>query len=225
MNDVEIRHRRYAFTIDGASYESTDPKLKGRDLLERAGRFPVDEYLLFQRQSDGMLEDRNLSEDVDLSDAGGEEFTSVKADRLYFLVVDGRRFPWGDDQISGRQLRELARVSDDWVIFYDPKGGKDDLVDDDEHVSLKGKEVEHFYTDARPTGPVLVKVELDGEKVEILSGNYTTEALKEALGVAADLDLDIVDKKGSFRTLQPGEHLVVVAKMKFVSHVRQGGSS
>jgi hypothetical protein len=150
---------------------------------------------------------------------------AAAADRLFFLVVDGRRFPWGKDEISGAELRDLARVPADKDIFYDPKGGKDDLVEDGETVNLKGKEVEHFYTADRSDEPRYVNVELNGDKVRILAGDYTTETLKDALGVSADLDLDIVDKQGSFRTLQPGEAIRVIARMKFVSHVRQGGSS
>ena len=225
MTDHISRHGRYSITIDGQSFEVDDPVLKGRDLLEKAGRHPIDEYLLFYRQADGMFEDINLAKDVDLSDRGEEEFISFKADRLFFLVVDDRRYPWGKDEISGTELRALARIPDGKDVFFDPKGGKDDKVEGDETISLKGKEVEQFYTADRSNEPVLVAVELDGEKVKILSGDYTTETLKATLGVAADLDLDIVDKQGSFRTLSVGEHLTVVAKLKFVSHVRQGGSS
>lgn len=215
----------YAITVDGAPFQLADPLLKGRDLLELAGLYPVDQHLLFYRQPDGMMEDVNLSEDIDLKGLGAEEFTSIKTDRLFFLVVDGRRFPWGGDAITGTELRGLARVSEEMDLFFDPKGGKDDLVEADETVSLKGKEVEHFYTAERSNEPRYVKVDLNGQTVKILAGDYTTETLKETLGVSADLDLDVVDKQGSFRTLQPGEAIRVVAKMKFVSHVRQGGSS
>lgn len=225
MSTDTIRSGPFSITIDGAPYAFDDPLLKGRDLLEKAGLYPVDEYLLFERQPDGMLEDVNLSEDVDLKRPGAEEFTTAKADRLFFLVVDGRRFPWGKDEISGAELRNLARIADDKDVLYDPKGGKDDLVDIGEIISLTGKDVEHFYTEDRPDKPRLVAVELNGEKVKIPGGDYTTETLKVALGVAAELDLDIVDKQGSFRTLTAGEPIRVVAKLKFVSHVRQGGSS
>lgn len=216
---------RFAITIDGVEHQLNDPLVKGRDLLEIAGRIPVDEHLLFYRQPDGLLEDINLAEEIDLRASGKEEFSSLKADRLFFLVVDGRRFPWGKDEISGTDLRALARVPADKDIFYDSKGGKDDLVDNAETISLKGKEVEHFYTGDRSDEPRYVNVELNGDKVRILAGDYTTEMLKEALGVSADLDLDLVDKQGSFRTLQSGEPIRVIARMKFVSHVRQGGSS
>lgn len=225
MADYDPRHGRYAIHIDGQTFELHDPIVKGRDLLEKAGRFPVDEYLLFYRQPDGMYEDINLAEEMDISGRGEEEFTSIKADRLFFLVIDGRRFPWGKDIVNGTELRALAHIPDNKDVFFDPKGGKDDKVEPSEAVSLKGKDVEHFYTVDRPSHPTLVTVELNGEKVQILSGDYTTETLKEALCVTADLDLDIVDAKGSFRTLEPGEHSHVVAKLKFVSHVRQGGSS
>lgn len=225
MSTDNFRSGPFWITIDGKPYEFDDPLLKGRDLLEKAGLNPVDEYLLFERQPDGMFEDVNLSEDIDLKQPGAEEFTTSKADRIFFLVIDGRRFPWGKDEISGAELRGLARIADDKDVLYDPKGGKDDLIDIDEVISLKSKDVEHFYTEDRPDEPRLVTVELNGEKVKIPAGDYTTETLKVALGVAAELDLDIVDKQGSFRTLATDEAIRVVAKLKFVSHVRQGGSS
>ncbi len=225
MSEVAPRHGRYRITLNGSEFGVNDRLVKGRDLLELAGLNPVDEHVLFFREPDGMVEDINLGEDVDLSAPGKEEFLAFKADRLFFLVIDGRRFPWGSDTVTGKELRSLGRVADAKDLYFDPKGGRDDLVELDEAVSLKGKEVEHFYTVDRPTGPVPVTVELNGEKVEILSGDYTTETLKEALGVPADWDIDIVDKLGSFRTLKPGEPIKVIAKLKFVSHVRQGGSS
>jgi len=219
------RVKRFAVTIDGIDHSFADPLLKGRDLLEAAGRYPVDEHLLFFRQPDGMLEDINLSEDISLRADGAEEFTTARADRLFFVIVDGRRYPYGNETITGADLRALARIADDRDVFYDPKGGKDDLVEADETISLKGAETERFYTTERSQEPRLVTVELNGVKVKIRTGDYTTETLKEALAVAADLDLDWVDKAGSFHTLAPGETIHVVAKAKFVSHVRQGGSS
>lgn len=225
MPDVSNPPRRFLITVNDQQYGLDEPLPKGRDILEAAGLVPVDEHLLFFRQADGMVEEINLAHPVDLTSGGKERFVALRADHLFYLEVDGRRFPWGEAKISGAELRELANIPADRDLFYDPKGGHDDLIEDAEIVSLAGKDVERFYTAERPTGPVLVKVELNGEKIEILSGDYTTEALKEALGVATDWDLDIVDKQGSFRTLQPGEVTTVVAKLKFVSHVRQGGSS
>lgn len=225
MTEVAFHPRRFLITVNDNQFRLNDPLPKGRDILEAANLLPVDEHVLFLRQVDGMIEEINLAEPVDVTAAGVEAFLAFRADRIFYLVVDGRRFPWGKANITGAELYSLARIPADNDLFYDPKGGRDDLIDDAETISLEGKEVEHFYTAARPTEPVLVKVELNGEKVKILSGDYTTETLKEALGVAADWDLDIVDKQGSFRTLQPGEPIRIVAKLKFVSHVRQGGSS
>src|SRR3546814_6901363 len=38
---------RFAITIDGVEHLLSDPLVKGRDMLEIAGRIPVDEHLLF----------------------------------------------------------------------------------------------------------------------------------------------------------------------------------
>lgn len=225
MTNSESRRRRFRVRIDGRPLDIDDPRPRGRDLLEAAGLHPVDEHVLFFREPGGMFEDINLAEPVDLDQAGVEEFISAKADRLYFLVIDGRRYPWGKNTITGLELRELARIDEDLFLFFDPKGGKDDLVEDDEAVSLEGKDVERFFSTDAPPNPVYVYVELNGEKVRILAGDYTTETLKDALKVSTDWDLDIVDRQGGFRTLQPGENIRIVKRKRFVSHVRQGGSS
>jgi Multiubiquitin len=216
---------RFSITINGTLFVAHDALVKGRDLLELAGLNPADEHLLFYRQADGLVEDINLAEEVDLSAPGREFFFAYRGDSMFFLVVDGRRFPWGRNAITGAELRILAEIPDDKDVYFDPKHGKDDLVEEDEKISLRGKDVEHFFTEDRPAGPVLVIVELNGESREILSGDYTTEALKQALGVPENWDLDRVDKQGSFHPLKPGALIKVRKGLKFVSHVRQGGSS
>jgi hypothetical protein len=71
----------------------------------------------------------------------------------------------------------------------------------------------------------LVSVYLNGELVRMPPGNFTTEALKKKLEVPTDWDLDVMADDGSLRQLKPGEHTKIIPGMKFVSHVRQGGSS
>ncbi|KTE01916.1 multiubiquitin domain-containing protein [Sphingopyxis sp. H115] len=225
MTNPAERRARFAIRINEASFDTEDPLPNGRDLLELAGFRPADEHLLFQQLEGGMLEDINLAEPVPLDRPGIERFFALKGDRIFFLVVDGRRFPWGKAAISEEELRGLAQVDADKEIWFDPKFGKDDLVEPGSEVSLKGDGVEHFFTADRPNEPRLVTIKLNGDPVKIPGGDYTTETLKKKLEVPADWDLDIMASDGTMRPLQPGEVIKVVKGLKFVSHVRQGGSS
>lgn len=69
-----------------------------------------------------------------------------------------------------------------------------------------------------------VRVTIDGIVKMIHRGDYTTEQLKAALGVAPQRDLDIVED-GVFRPLLPGERIVVRDGMEFISRQPAGGSS
>lgn len=225
MTNPAERRERFAILINDRPYETDDPLPNGRDLLELAGFRPADEHLLFLRLKDGMLEDINLSEPVPLDRSEIEHFLALKSDRIFFLVIDGRRFPWGKPEISEGELRALGEVPNGKEIWFDPKFGKDDLVEAGSDVSLKPEGTEHFFTADRPSEPRLVAIELNGERVKIPAGDYTTETLKKKLEVPTDWDLDIMAEDGSMRTLAPNEPIKIVKGLKFVSHVRQGGSS
>jgi len=225
MTTPAERRERFAVLVNEHRFDTDDPLPTGRDLLELADFQPADEHLLFLRLADGMLEDINLSERVALDRPGIERFLAMKADRIFFLVIDGRRYPWGAPEISEAQLRDLADVPEDKAIWFDPKFGKDDLIEPGETVSLRPESVEHFFSDDRPAEPRLVTIKLNGDDVKIPAGIYTTEMLKKKLEVPTDWDLDIMAGDGSMRALAPGEQTKIVKGLQFVSHVRQGGSS
>jgi hypothetical protein len=69
-----------------------------------------------------------------------------------------------------------------------------------------------------------VTVELNGAPRTIHRGSYTTQELKQALGVDQSLELDLFEG-GKFVELPDGKRTVVREGMVFISHVRQGGSS
>lgn len=70
----------------------------------------------------------------------------------------------------------------------------------------------------------LVTVEIDGKEREIAFGEYVVSALKAALGVPPEKELDeIVGNK--LKELQDGGKIHIEGHEKFVSHERSGGSS
>ncbi|HEY9709898.1 MAG TPA: multiubiquitin domain-containing protein, partial [Oculatellaceae cyanobacterium] len=100
----------YRIRIDEQQFTVTDPVITGRQLLEKANKLSAEEHLIFQLLHDGQLEEIRLDETVDLRQAGIEKFITWRSDRTFYLVIDGRRFPWGAPIITGRQLKKLAGV-------------------------------------------------------------------------------------------------------------------
>jgi hypothetical protein len=78
--------------------------------------------------------------------------------------------------------------------------------------------------DAPADGRDDVAVTINGQPKSIHRGDYTTQQLKQVLGVDPSLDLELFEQ-GKFVTLVDGQRIVVREGMVFVSHVRQGGSS
>ena len=142
---------RYAVLIGGEQDPGErvlvdDPKPTGLQLLEVARRFPTGEHVLLLLQADGMLEEINLSETVDLRRPGVERFLAFRADRAYYFELDGRRFPWGDSTIGEPMLRRLARVTPDYGVWQEQRGQEDKRLTGGERVSLADAGLERFYT-------------------------------------------------------------------------------
>lgn len=123
-----------------------DPKPTGRQILEAAGRLPAEEHMLLLLQSDGMLEEVNLGETVDLRRPGAERFLVFRSDRVLYFELDGRRFPWGTDKISEATLRKLGRVPQDYNIWLERRGKEDLLLERGRAVDLSPAGLERFYS-------------------------------------------------------------------------------
>ena len=128
--------------------------LYGKDLLKKAEKEPVEDYLLYQILSDGMLEEIRLEETVDLRRKGIEKFISFKSDRSFRFELDGRRFDWGAGCISGRKLKDLAQVdSNQYGVWLEVSGKEDRPINDKDLVDLQGEGLERFYTGIKETTP------------------------------------------------------------------------
>jgi hypothetical protein len=123
-----------------------DPKPIGRQILEAAGRLPADEHMLLLVQTDGMLEEINVNEPVDLRRPGVERFLVFRSDRIFYFEIDGRRFPWAVASIREASLRKLARVPDNYNIWLERRAEEDLLVLRGSSVDLSPAALERFYT-------------------------------------------------------------------------------
>ena len=130
----------------------TDPVITGRQLLDEAGKRPVEEFLIFLKLRNGLLEDIRLDETVDLRKAGVEKFLTFKSDRSFRFELDGRRFEWGASLITGRTLKKLAGVNlEKYGVWREVHGNEDPPVGDDECVDLSEEGLERFFTGIQQT--------------------------------------------------------------------------
>jgi hypothetical protein len=139
--------QNYRVRIDDQQYLVGDPVITGRQLLDLAGKRPVDEYLIFQVLKNGQLEDIRLDETVDLRKAGIEKFVTWRSDRSFRFVIDGRRFEWGAPLITGLKLKQLAEVDVAYYgVWLEVRGAEDRPIGNTEEVDLAQPGVERFFT-------------------------------------------------------------------------------
>lgn len=158
---------------DGERVLVDDPKPTGLQLLEAARRFPTNEHILLLLQADGMLEEINLSETVDLRRPGAERFIVFQSDRIHYFELDGRRFPWGGSTIGEPMLRRLAAVTADYGVWQERRGEEDKRLAVGERAVLSEAGLERFYTgidqtqagDGQPVLPIADRRYLDENRI------------------------------------------------------------
>ncbi|MEM1152769.1 MAG: multiubiquitin domain-containing protein, partial [Pseudomonadota bacterium] len=79
----------------GNLVEIDDPVPTGRQILTAAGKSPAENHLLLLLDEKGVLEEVNLDKPVDVYHRGVEQFIAFDSDRLFYAVLNGKRFPWG----------------------------------------------------------------------------------------------------------------------------------
>ena len=143
---------RFRIRIDDSRFVVTDPMITGRQLLDEAGKRPVEDFLIFLKLRNGLLEEIRLDETTDLRRRGVEQFLTFKSDRSFRFELDGRRFEWGAALITGLTLKKLAGVDlDRYGVWREVRGGEDLPIDDDEFVDLSEEGLERFFTAPQPT--------------------------------------------------------------------------
>lgn len=142
---------RFRVRIGEDKFVVTDPVITGRQLLDEAGNRPVEEFLIFLKLRNGLLEEIRLDETVDLRKPGAEKFLIFKSDRSFRFELDGQRFEWGAALITGRTLKKLAGVDlEAYGVWKEVHGGEDLPIDDNESVDLSEEGLERFFTAPKP---------------------------------------------------------------------------
>lgn len=117
----------------------------GAQLAVAAGFKATDDVSVLQVWPNGELEDIRPTETVDLHRMEGR-FVIVESDRAYRLAIDGQRFDWPCQIVSGGLLRKLGQVPADKAIYFERHDQADHLLSDHDLVNLNAAGVEEFVS-------------------------------------------------------------------------------
>lgn len=124
-----------------------DPEPTARQIIDKTGARPADEYALLQWPAGGSLERLPLDKTTDLRKPGAERFIVAKSDRDYRFEIDGREQEWPEATITREVL--LAVSGQDPALFsvwQEFKNTPDKEVLAGHPANLDEKGVERFYT-------------------------------------------------------------------------------
>jgi Multiubiquitin len=143
----------YKIQVDEISHTVNDPIVTGQQLLDLAGKRPSDQFLAYQVLPNGQMEGLRPDETVDLTRSGVERFLTYQSDRAFFFTLDGRKIEWPASTITGRKLKDLAKVTDHttYEVWQEVRGADDRAIEDRELVSLEATGTERFFTGKKTT--------------------------------------------------------------------------
>ncbi|WP_172962311.1 multiubiquitin domain-containing protein [Hydrocarboniclastica marina] len=133
-------------SFQGDLVEIDDPVPTGRQVLTAAGKIPAERHLLLLIDDKGVLEEVNLDEPVDVYQRGVEQFIAFDSDRLFYVALNGRRFPWGQASIREDVLRQVGGIAEDHAIWLERRNEPDQILADGQSVDLDEPGLEKLYT-------------------------------------------------------------------------------
>ena len=123
-----------------------DPILTGRQIIERFGGVPVEEYAAVALQKNGDFEDISLDEPFDLRGRGIEKVLVFRTDRSFKFKIDDRDLEWPRACISGFILKKIADLPANFTLWLDVRGGQDRQILDTDLINLDEPGVERFVS-------------------------------------------------------------------------------
>jgi hypothetical protein len=191
--DIEnnaVARKAYRFIVNGNGFESPDPLIDTREILNVSGYRPADEHILI-RIDDRRTFALDLERKTDLTEKGVEAFRAFNSDRDFRFLVDGRGFDWGMATIDEVELREICALDLDQVFKLDREDLPDEIITDGGVIHLGDKGTEHLRIVHRPK----VIVTVNTKPVEIPRGWLTgleikTAAIAQGVQIKLDFTLD-----------------------------------
>lgn len=120
----------------------------GQEALVAAGVTSVEEANVFAILPSGDFEDIRLSEAYDLYGREVEQLIFFVTDRIYRFMINDAQLAWGQSEITGRTLRQLAALIYGEVTLYQdqPAMVERRRVGDADVIDLSQGGVERFVT-------------------------------------------------------------------------------
>ena len=75
------KHKKYRIRIDKIKYVVLVPEMTGRELLQLAGKQPVEDYAIYKKYKGGRTERIKLDEITDFTTPGVERFVTLPLDQ------------------------------------------------------------------------------------------------------------------------------------------------
>jgi hypothetical protein len=139
--------------IEGKEYEWSDQFITGKQLKQLAD-LPANSEIYLTLKDPWVDEHIKDETRVDLARPGIEQFRLKK--HLKF-TIDGEQFKWDNQFITGKELRQLAKLNSSDEIFLDVSGSyEDQLITNDTKVDLARPGVEHFFSKEREKQVTLI---------------------------------------------------------------------
>lgn len=148
---------KYVFFVNDISYKSSDPKLTGREILQRAGFDPASEHVLIQITAPGSRS-IGLDEVVNLKAEGREVFRAFASDRIFTFTVDERGYEWGAPTVGEDELHMVTGVPEGKQFVLERADEPDRVISDGEVVDLGERGTESIRT-KRATTVIIVNAE------------------------------------------------------------------
>lgn len=194
------RGRAFRVRINDDRFTLRDPVPTGRQLLDVAGRRPVENILIYLVLPGRQLEGLRLDETVDLREKGVERFLVFESDRAFFFTLDGRRIEWGASEITGLQLKWLAGVDPKTHgVWLERTEEPDLLIPNDGTARLAEDGVERFRT------AQIFFVCVEDEILPWPRSTIMTEEIAQLGGWDISQGVIEVDEEQNERSLEPGE--------------------
>lgn len=141
---------------------------------------------------------------------------------VYKIKIDGNKFEWNKQFITGFQLKSLGEISIDNELYLNVKGNsKDELILNENNVDLANPGIEKFYSKEQESD--LVSITIDDDSHHITKGEYTGLQIKQIGNVNSTYELQqVVD---GLKTINDGDVVNIVGGEVFISHPKDGQSS
>ena len=131
------------------------------------------------------------------------------------LIIEGKKFEWFEQFITGKQLKELRGLPLDCELFLDiVEPWKDDAILNDETVDLARPGIEQFYIKQK------LKYSIDGENFETDKQYIKGSQIRRQGNIAADFQIYLDNKQPWEDDLIEDDEIVDLArpgKEKFYS--------